>query len=169
MVLNTGISSAGERAPGYVPLVLNGPGQNNNIEFKYEEETEVYGSCGLKWKNQMYIIGGHYRTRQLSKIHRCKLKSLGQLPFVARWTACTNVNDKLVFVCFSEHWNNKVELKRCRVATNPKKLLSKMDIQKNEDNIYLIKNSRYEHFLTRIASSKSNSRAYFQIFNLILS
>ena len=50
---------------------------DDDINFTYDANTEVYYSCSASWNDEMWILGGNYQRRQVSlknpKFTNCKL------------------------------------------------------------------------------------------------
>ena len=82
--------------------------------FEFGTETQVFYSCSIKWKGAFYIFGGAQKKSQISMVDKCKLTRVGTLSFELYNGACTNVNDKEVFLCFDVNNPNK-----CYKATEP--------------------------------------------------
>ena len=91
------------------------------MEFTFEAETEVLGSCSANYMGHMYVFGGSKETKQISvskrwwvqssryfilqEIDGCSLKRLGSLDFDMETGTCgvfnlEGVNDELI-LCFS--------------------------------------------------------------------
>ena len=97
------------------PVITDTSGYvRRNVRFNYEENTEIFNSCGLTWKSRYYVFGGETFQRQISRIDNCALKSVGQLPFNFEAGACTNVVDTKIYLCFDSEDN-----KRCFQASSP--------------------------------------------------
>ena len=77
----------------------------------------------------------------LTTLENRELKSLKNLSFSFISGACTNFNDKLVYLCFSSV--DGYESKRCRYSNHP------------EGNFTEISTSNHDHMRTSIASSDS--------------
>ena len=84
--------------------------------FSCEENTEIKGACSLTWKNNFYVFGGHSQIYQISQIIDAKITSIGILSFIFYNGACSLMDNKKIFLCFSNYEDNK---KRCRVALTP--------------------------------------------------
>ena len=122
------------------PALISASGLYKQISFDKGENTEVYQSCGLTWKNQFYIFGGYWHKKtQISTITNCELRNIGRLPFDFAYGACTNVADKKFYLCFHDDRNTA---QQCHEATSP---LGKFEA---------ISKSRRDHRKTRIASSQ---------------
>lgn len=121
-----------------VPIITNAAGDvKRNFNFSIDSDAQVYGSCSLTWQNEVYILGGHNRRTQISKITSCRLEPVGQLPFDHYYGDCLSTADNQVYVCFNA---DSDDLYRCRVASSPYGLFSE------------ITSSYYAHFKIRIAT-----------------
>ena len=38
--------------------------EDRTIDFEFEEDTEVWGSCSLTWRNEHYVFGGGTKVSQ---------------------------------------------------------------------------------------------------------
>ena len=133
MVLNT-------YKPEHIPILTNANGRvDRNFFFLYGENTEVFQSCGLTWRNQFYLFGGANEKRQVAKLSSCKLERVGQLDFDLDKGGCANLNDEKIYLCFGLEQNTK----KCRYATDPL------------ESFALIEETSHSHSNTRIAASKS--------------
>jgi len=83
---------------------INLEGEIIPMNFEFETETQVLGSCSATYMGQMYIFGGIAETKQISVISGCALKRLGNLGFDLETGTCGvynfEVNDELI-LCFS--------------------------------------------------------------------
>ena len=130
LILNT-------RQPSNEPIITDATGLDDRFfYFKYEENTEAYGSCGLTFQNQFYMFGGNSKRTQISQIVNCELKRIGQLPFTFEYGACTNVANQKFYLCFD--WN---DYRQCYEASSP------------TGTFKAISKSGNDHRYTRIASS----------------
>ena len=103
-----------------------------------EENTEVYGSCSVTYRNKYYVFGGKVKMRQISEVAECKLRRIGSLDFDHSWAACSNVDNQKLYLCFDE-----LDSKRCRSADDPLGKFSE------------IVSSSYNHKKTKTAASPS--------------
>ena len=103
------------------------------------DDTQVYLSCGLTWRNQHYIFGGSSKKTQISTIRNCKLEVVGQLSFNHYMGACANVADNQIYLCFNYVSSDK---KKCRMSTSP------------TGSFEEISDSVYDHGIIRIAASE---------------
>merc|ERR1712241_1051206 len=83
-----------------VPLVIDGFGNWREPNFYYSYETEVYSSCSVTFKNEMYVYGGFQEKRQVSTIIGCSLTRVASLTFDHWKGACGNTFDD-VYLCFN--------------------------------------------------------------------
>ena len=70
----------------------------------------------------MYVFGGTKKSaRQISKVQNCQLTVIGQLDFDIRYNACTNVDNRLIFVCFYDRFHDysRRSWKKCVKNTEP--------------------------------------------------
>ena len=124
------------------PLVLDGAcGFRNLSNFRTQKLLTVRLQWGTKtfptvvfenWERQN-------QKRQISEVTQCKLKRIGTLDFDHRWGACSNVDDREIYLCFSRY-----EVKQCRAAVDP--LAEFIEITP----------STYKHLYARTAASPSN-------------
>ena len=132
LVLNTMSSSR-------TPLIIDGTGESEEIDFTLDSNTEVGASCSIVWKSKMYIFGGSNYKRQISAVENCKLAAVGQLNFDMVFGACASRDDEQVFICFPEY--DLKENKICRVSNGPL------------DEFNVITSSNFAHGNTRIATN----------------
>ena len=127
---------------------------DRSINFEFEENTEVDNSCGVKWRNEMYIFGGRRKTKQVSQIVGCQLKNIGELKFKHNSGGCASVTDSAIYLCFGDGNSNGLagSYKRCRVLESP------------TGNYEYVPLSRYYHRSTRIAASRGE---LLKIFHLV--
>ena len=124
---------------------------DQSIDFEFEENTEVDNSCGVKWRNEMYIFGGKRKTKQVSQIVGCQLKNIGELKFKHISGGCASVTDSAIYLCFGSDNEFNGSYKRCRVLESP---------TGNYDYAPL---SRYYHRSTRIAASRGELLKIFHL------
>ena len=138
---NTEVLILSTRFPEHVPIITNTTGRSDrNFFFLYEDETQVSGSCGVTWRNQLFIFGGNNHTRQISKLSSCKLEKVAELDFDFHIGGCASQSDEKIWICFGREESN---FKKCRFSYDPK------------TNFTLINDSLYTHGNTRIAASDS--------------
>ena len=85
----------------FVVIVIVNP-CNKETDFTFTSGTEVYHSCSIVWRDEMFVFGGDKKKHQISKVENCQLKLVGQLSMVMDLGACTNVGNELVFICFHD-------------------------------------------------------------------
>ena len=138
-----------------VPIITNAAGrQDTNFEFVFGEGTQVYLSCSMTWKNDLYVFGGNPNKRQISQLVGCQLTQIGELEFDHHFGACANVADEKLYLCFGSGDSNK-----CRVTLSP-------------TGVYEGTNrSSFDHRETRIAASEGNHCNCFvgSLFQMIFS
>ena len=127
-----------------VPVMTNAAGfDDRDINFKFGDNTEVFHSCGLTFKNQHFVFGGSSFKAQISQIIDCQLKQIGTLAFNHDYGGCANVRNNQIYLCFND---SSFDRKKCRVANSP------------TDQFEHITRSIYEHNYIRIAASDSKLR-----------
>ena len=52
--------------PANTPQLVTFDGQVQNINFNYDYETEVFRSCSVSFKNELYVFGGDYHRDQVA-------------------------------------------------------------------------------------------------------
>ena len=65
----------------------------------FEDQTEIYKSCSLLWRNKIMVFGGVNESRQISTIDQCSLTRVGKLEFSFNYGACTSAHDQ-IYLCF---------------------------------------------------------------------
>ena len=105
------------------------------------EQSEVYKSCSVQWRNGFYVFGGSSNKRQISKVDGCQLRPIGSLAFDHYTGGCSVMNDA-IYLCFNVVFNSG-DYKRCRSATEP------------TENFTQIPLSTFDHRWARTASSNS--------------
>ena len=126
---------------GYrAPIITDSSGRDDpNFFFRYGEDTSVYGSCSLTFRNQLYVFGGESPfKRQLSKLVGCQLQRVGSLAFDLELGSCASVADSKVYLCFNSFSS---DTKKCRFASDP------------EASFTAATSSVYEHQQISIAAS----------------
>lgn len=106
--------------------------------------TEVYNSCSVTWRNELYIFGGRHRKQSISKLNGLRLDYLGNLEFDHSFGACSVMNDQFIFLCFNDNYNGD-DWKRCRRSTGPMETFTEIAF------------TQYEHRTTSTSSSDSKS------------
>ena len=123
------------------PIITNLRGSvkfgGTDFKFEFGTDTQVYRSCSINWKGDLYVFGGATEKRQVSLVEGCQLTRVGTLWFNLERGACTNVNNEEIFLCF-DYDNDK----KCWKSSNP------------EGPFSSIADSLKNHKLTRIANDK---------------
>ena len=99
---------------------------------------EVYGSCGVTFKNNYYIFGGQYTSMRILQVSACYLINIGSLGFYSSLGA-SGSNEDVMVLCFGSG-----DMKSCRKASSPNGTWTEMAL------------STYEHRFTAIAASPGN-------------
>ena len=121
------------------PLLIDAKGRRDrNLVVSFGEQTEVYKSCSVTYRNRFYVFGGERHERQISEVTLCGLKRIGSLEFDHKWGACSNTDNRKIYLCFGLS-----DTKQCRSAADP---LGKFTE---------IASSAYRHYGARTAASSS--------------
>ena len=125
------------------PLLFDDEGRSYpNFTMKFGENTEVWHSCSVTFRNRFYVFGGGNQKRQISEVTKCGLSRIGSLNFDHENGACSNVDDREIYICFDS--NSDLEsTKQCRSAVNPLEKFTKIAL------------SSYDHLNARTAASSS--------------
>ena len=107
----------------------------------------------MTWQNRHLIFGGNNEKTQISMIDDCTLKLVGQLAFNHYYGGCANVDDRLIYLCFSS--DSLDDTKKCRYSTTPL------------GEFQQISDSNHEHRYTRVAADKCKFRVIFRGSKLI--
>ena len=94
-------------------LVNSAGGQEELTCFEREDTTDAWNSCFVNWQNELFVFGGYYERRQISRLSGHKLKRVGDLNFDLRGGACSIMQNTL-YICFDHK-----DAKRCRRSTGP--------------------------------------------------
>ena len=122
-----------------VPVLTNAAGrEDKDFNFEIDAKAEVYHSCSLTWKNELYVFSGYNKKTQISKVQSCRLAPIGRLAFEHYMGDCVNVAGNAVVLCFNYGSGDD---KKCRVASSPTGAFSEMTLSQND------------HRLTRIATN----------------
>ena len=112
------------------------------LAFSFPADTEVEEACSLLFNDEMYVFGGLYEMRQISKVTGCGLKRIGNLDFYFHAGTCTLMQSSTLLLCFDYYrYGGKV----CRVADRPTASFKK------------IRESNYHHYSAKIASNGGKS------------
>ena len=68
-------------------------GGYDELNFNFNANTEVDGSCSLVFSNKMFVFGGANEKRQISQVTGCGLERIGTLTFDLRSGACTVIRN----------------------------------------------------------------------------
>ena len=149
-----GVSCTEEKAVlvlnGNKALLVNAKDQSN-VTMTFDSGTEVYQSCSVTFRNRFYVFGGHNRKRRISEVTQCELKRIGKLDFSHEFGACSNVNDREIYLCFDLN-----DDKQCRSGVGPLEKFTE------------IAPSTYRHQGSRTAASPSKFQVTY-ILHIIFS
>ena len=127
---------------------INPRGGYYHLSLQFDQDTEVYQSCSLQWKNHYYVFGGNLGKsggqRHVSMLNGNRLGRKGTLIFDFSYGACTVLNQLNIVLCFGKHGEYNV----CRESNNPLGLFTKLP-----------KSAKY-HRQTRIASFDGKNTIY---------
>ena len=119
-------------------VLIDSTGRQQELKcFSHDKNSEAGDSCSLVWNNQLFVFGGNYNRRQISRLDQYELHLIGELSFDFYLGACTNMADLKLFLCFQ--YNSS---KGCYWSANP------LGDFKNASL------ASYHHSPTRISSSK---------------
>ena len=97
------------------PLLVDADGRSDTrIQISFGEETEVHDSCSVTYRNRFYVFGGFNQKRQISEVTLCELRKIGTLDFDHDRGACSNVDDRQIYLCFDFN-----HIRQCRSAVDP--------------------------------------------------
>ena len=101
---------------GWKAMLVSSNGRQDELScFTHDEDSATDNSCGLTWKNMLYIFGGEEtKKQQISKLVRYKMQVIGNLPFEFDRGACTNMASRKFFLCFEIY-----DYRRCHWSTDP--------------------------------------------------
>ena len=119
-------------------LLVDAEGRNDPITMSFGEETEFYDSCSVTYRNRFYVFGGYNNMQQISEVTECELRRIGTLGFDHNDGACSNVDDREIYLCF-----HRYDTSQCRSAVDPLGMFTK------------IAPSTYYHKFARTAASPS--------------
>ena len=137
-----------------VPIITNGSGKDErDFSFVLEQCTEVHGSCSLTWQNRHFIFGGYNQKTQISMVDDCTLKLVAELAFNHYYGGCANVDDRLIYLCFSRESG---DYKKCRYSSSPL------------GDFEQISDSNHIHRSTRIAADKCKFHIIITVINSYL-
>ena len=62
----------------YIAVITDDNGKEEyagvDFRFTFGRNTDVYKSCSVTWRGQLFIFGGRHETKQISKVNGCKLE-----------------------------------------------------------------------------------------------
>ena len=127
-------------------MTIKASGQfDDDLDFVIEDDSNVYKSCAVTFKNEFYVYGSYYENeewyRPISKIDGCRLRKIGELPFYHSYGACAVVDDDSIYLCFNDFGGNTYKV--CHFATQP------------QGPFASVPKSHFNHGRIRIAASKS--------------
>ena len=128
-------------------VAINSAGGYTTLDFQFDDDTEVYSSCSVQWRNRMIVFGGYDKMRQISEVKSCRLTRIGTLAFELNGGACANMDDLKIFLCF-DYKNDEGNV--CRVATNPLGTFSR------------IGDSHLHHYSTRTTASQGKCQLQYK-------
>ena len=146
MIIKCNFISGKEIKP---PVITDASGKTHTgFNFEFGENTRVYKSCSMTYRNEFLVFGGSEfyggESRQISKISGCRLERIGTLDFDHYEAACTGVGDKRIYLCFDYDYGHAIV--KCRYAENPL------------DTFTEARPSIYEHRSISIAASDCKSK-----------
>ena len=115
------------------------------LNFQFANNTEVYHSCSIQWKNNYYIFGGGNIKHQVLMVGGNRLERKADLDFAFSGGGCTVLNQITILLCFG---NSKTKFRVCRQSNNPLGSFTKLP------------NSNHGHWFTRIASFDGKNKIY---------
>ena len=101
-------------------LLMDAEGRHDNIPLSFGTNTTVFWSCSVTYRNRFYVFGGNIaleQHRQISEVTQCELRRIGTLDFGHRLGACSNVDDRKIYLCFSYEF--EADRRQCRSAVDP--------------------------------------------------
>ena len=133
------------------PFLIDAEGRSDSdVTISFGDFTEVSQSCSVTFRNKFYIFGGRIRKKQISEVTKCEVKRIGTLDFFHYYGACSNFDDREIFLCFDYN-----DPKQCRSGFDPL------------GNFTTIAPSTYDHGMARTAVSPSKFLVF--LFFLIFS
>ena len=142
LILNT------QRFAPTPPVITDSAGRDEkDFDFSMGENTQVWGSCSMTFKNQHFVFGGETETKQISQIIGCSLTRVSTLSFDHIRAACTNVDNNKIYLCFND---GSGDYKKCLVSSSPTGQYTE------------VQESTHEHRHATIASNNSKSKIVTQ-------
>ena len=72
----------------------------DGVEISYNG-ANLYYSCPVTWKNELYIFGGSDDTFQINKLNGCDVEHIGDLSFPMYAGSCASIDNNTIYLCFS--------------------------------------------------------------------
>ena len=116
----------------------------DQINFEFNNDTDVFRACSLQWHNHHYVFGGidgRALNAQVSMVNGNRLEKIKKLEFAFDEGACTVLNQATILLCFNRRENQS---KLCRKSNNPLGSFTKLPA------------STYGHAKIRVASFDGN-------------
>ena len=135
---------------GIKTTLVNAKGQSN-VTISFGKGTDVSYSCSVTFHNRFYVFGGENEKRQISEVTQCELRRIGSLDFDHDSVACSNVDDREIYLCF-----DKKDQKQCLTGNDPLGKFTK------------ITSSTHDHVWARTAASTSKFQVTY-ILHIIFS
>ena len=111
-------------------MLINSAGEQKELScFERGDITDATYSCLINWKNHLFVFGGWYEKRQISRLSGYRLERIGTLDFDHQYGACSVMANQFVFLCFNLHSSDH---KRCRRSTGPLKPFTEVTLAKHE-------------------------------------
>ena len=121
-------------------MLVNSVGDQEELTcFEPDSKTEA-NSCSITWENQLFIFGGFFEKRQISRLTGHKLERVGNLTFDHYCGACSVMADQYIFLCFGH------DFEQCMRSTGPLKQFSEVAL------------SIYQHKMIQTSCSDSKLR-----------
>ena len=111
-------------------MLLNSAGELEELAcFERDINTEIFQSCSVNWKNQLFVFGGENKRKQISRLSGYKLERVGNLTFKHYDGACSVMGNEYIFLCFSAPSadTGMDDYLQCRRSTGPLKEFSELD------------------------------------------
>ena len=98
-------------------MFLNSEGIQKELAcFAQDDTTQAWESCAISWNNQLFIFGGMFERRQISRLTGHKLEKVGSLDFDHKNGACSVMANSFIYLCFNDDYDDHY---RCRRSTGP--------------------------------------------------
>ena len=99
-------------------VLINSTGNQVDFNcFRRDSDAQASRACSITWRDEMYVFGAYFagESKQISRLDGYTLSVVGNLAFNHFNGACSVMNEKFIFLCFSM-WDQSSE---CRRATDP--------------------------------------------------